>query len=520
MRDGVPYLFHEHWLDEIYTLQAQQKVIMKAAQVRISEYLLSETFWRMTAHGWNVFYAFPTTKKCNEFVKGRVKGAVSSSPYLHGLLGTDDVGIMSLGSRFVYFSGAQKQDQVTSASVDMVVRDEYDFFPYDVLPAIEKRYGDSVHQYLRDVSHPRFPEVGIDKRHKESDQRLWHVCCPAPKCGHEQPLTWEAVKFSAETADLCRQKNIVKPGKIKIACQRCGAALDRGAVGRWIPQQPGVGLVGYHISKLMNPRADLAELVHNSLQETEYERQAFYNYDLGQAYSPKGSQVTREMLDKCLRQGYHLPSGAQGGTFMGIDVGSRLHYWVEADNEDGTNPPVAFGAVQTFEQLDRIVAHFRPNVALIDANPETRKAREWVRQAKCAAAVTYFATKSKHAQLLHSFDEANRVATINRTFACDCVERDFSEQRTYLPAHANEDPELYAHLMAPKRVIEKDTNTGEMTVRWINTSADHLYFAKLYAAGARELYYKLGFGRHQMVDLTEENSGIVEGTERTTLEDL
>ena len=516
VRKGVPYLFNEPWLDEIYTDQTREKVIMKAAQVRVSEYLISEALWRMDAWGWSIFYAFPAFSKISDFVKSRVSPAIAACPHMKAVMGTDETRIKTFSSSSIFFSGAQREDQVTSASVDEIIRDEYEFIPPEILPAITKRIGDSPHKFIRDVSHPRFPDTGIHARYQESDQREWFTTCPNPKCTTpEQSLEWDQVRFDERTADLCRLGRPVPAEAITINCRACGTALDRGARGRWIPQNPDSGIAGWHISKLTRAGTNLSELVANSAKTAEYEIQAFNNYDLGRPYSPKGMQIERGMLDALVDREYHLPSSARF-SFMGVDVGTKLHVWIEHTEKDGRSRVLFFGAVDDFDDLDRFLPRFGVRTVVVDALPETREARKWITKHRNRAALCYFMPPTDKSAETIRFDKDKAIVHANRTMLCDENERDITERRLILPAEATSHKELYPHFMAMRRIKEQN-RSGEVVVSWDSSNKpDHLFFARDYAIAARMLYRKQGYGRG--TNLADGSIGIVDGTQRQTQE--
>jgi hypothetical protein len=515
VRRGTPYVFTEPWLDEIYTNQAKEKVIQKAAQVRISEYLISEALWRIDTARWSVFYAFPAFAKMSDFVKTRINPAILACPKLHEQLINDEIRVKTFGSASLFLSGAQDESQVTTASADMLIRDEFEFFPPPVLPVTEKRLGDSPHGVIRDASHCRFPGTGISKRYDLSDQRLWHITCDNAKCKLEQPLTWEQVKFSERTASLCDKKLPVPMGSIFIACKRCGEPLDRGKAGRWIPQNPDSGIAGWQVGKLMRPACDLQDMVRQSRLTVEHEIQAFYNYDLGLPYSPKGMRISESMLDALIKKDYDLPGGAKF-SFAGIDVGTKLHVWIERYRNDGYKCPLFIGAVDDVEDVNKLLLRYGAKVAVMDAQPETRMAADWAKAMKGRAAVCYFQGPNVKKPAMMKFDDAKEdknvaaAVTVHRTMICDENAADLENRRLILPSNAKSHPELYKHFKAMRRLKEKDKK-GNVMVTWDSSGkADHLFFARIYALVARMLYREQGYGRG--LSVSEDSIGSLEGT--------
>ena len=499
VRPGVEYEFDEDpWIDEIYTLEAREKVIMKAAQVRVSEYLISEAFWKMDTEGWNVFYAFPTSTKVSQFVKGRVDTALDASPYLRRHLRTDDVFTKRVKNGIIYFSGAQDPEQLVSCSVDIVIRDEYELIPLSTMDLIPKRYGDSRHKWLRDASHPRYTKDGIHARFLQSDQREWEV--PCPHCETWNELTWDLVKFSEETARLCDVGAFDKIGSddIEVTCRKYGKPVDRLANGRWVPRNPKSGVAGWHVSKLMSSRASLPELVQSSRKRTEVEIAAFWNMDMGLPYSPKGAGVTRETLDRNLRSEYYLPKSADD-TVFGVDVGAKYHV-IGGRFVDDEVVPVFIGTADDLSEVRDILKQFGSRMCIVDSMPEIHDAKRFAKSSKRIALANFNGMDSSVdlLKLRPITEDGIRTISINRNQICDEVERSFSDDRYHLPADANRIPDFYNHMQANKRIV--DEVRGKTIVKWENgNKPDHYFFANAYMFAAHFLLMKLGYRKKRKI---------------------
>src|SRR5690606_22402429 len=93
------------------------------------------------------------------------------------------------------------------------------------------------------------PEIAgrcrISELYDKSDQRRWYV--PCPECGHEQPLEWSGLMWSADGAQCW------------YTCRECAAAIDEYrkttmiAKGRWVAENPEAPIRGYHANALYYP---------------------------------------------------------------------------------------------------------------------------------------------------------------------------------------------------------------------------------------------------------------------------
>jgi hypothetical protein len=470
VREGIPYDFASFpFLEGIYRDRNREKVIIKAAQVGASEFLLSEAFWSAMRHGRSTYYTLPTARGMQSFVKTKVVPAIEAAPAIKAVLGTDDVSVKKIGRAFMHFVGAQSIGQVISASAERVVRDEYDFIPYEVRPVIPKRSGFAIDSELEDVCVPTFPETGIDARYEESDRKEWAVYCP--RCRKWHVPIWSNV-------DLDR-------ALLRCATPRCNNWVDRLGPGKWFAGNRDSKISGYRISKLFSPRATLEELIATFRAcESELEIQYFWNSDLGIAYSAKGENIDRTTLDGCVDRAYHLPSGASGPTFMGVDVGKLLN--VRINKYSGRRAvPVFIGSFENFEDLDELLPRFGVSFFVVDALPETREALKFVNRHSKRGAVAYF-TQGLGTKYFKNRPDEKRV-DLNRNLFGDAVRTRYIEKRIVLPAEAITIKSFYDQMQAVKRVKRKDSD-GNLKIYFVNTAPDHYYWAEVYTEAAMRIY--------------------------------
>lgn len=503
VRVGIQNTFEGfHYLHEIYSLDHRWKVVMKSAQCRVSEYALNEALWKMTTAGWNVFYAFPTYSKCSQFVQGRFDKAIQCSPWLTSKLrGTyqktlDNTYIKTLGAGTIYFSGSQNIKQITSADADIIYRDEKNLIPPDVAPSILDRYGNSPHQWLRDISVPEFEKSGIHSDWLTSDQREWEV--PCPHCGTWQDMTWDMVDMKALVV-RCRNR-------------RCGKALDRLAPGRWVPRKPGALAAGFHISRLFVPTAKLENLVAAYQAATdEFKRQAFENGSMGLPYSPKGSSISDSMLSALVDQDYRMPATSERGlTVLGADPGAVVHVRVNR-YESGLVYPLFIGTVpmdERLSQLEPLLARYRVNQAVVDGQAETSAVKAFCKRHPKRAWANWWKEGMK-TELLEP-REQDLVLNSNRTLAFDTwYSQRIELQRMVLPVDAPVIPGYFDHLKMGRRV--KGTNKrGMLVVRWVSAKPDHYLLADVYAELALRMCIDKGYGRTVKADIRKRAAVVAE----------
>ncbi len=498
LRPGQLFDLTNHlYLVDIYNCRAREMAIFKASQMGASEFAVSYALHACDQERSTVLYVFPTEGHVSDFSSARINPALEASPYLSKLVisgggggeaagkrGADRVTLKRVRDRFLYLRGAQvspsgNAPQLKSVDADRVIFDELDEMDARAPVIGEKRLGHSLVAGRLDISTPTYAGRGIHARWLESDQRAWHVRCEA--CGERQPLTIQQVV--AEWDELGRPVgwNRDGQGRAFVACRKCGRELDRLGKGEWVAAYPERALAGFHLSKLFSATADLDGIIAQLRKTDESVRKECFNQDLGLPYTPRGGQLTTEMLDECRREYGH---GSVRGErpFMGVDVGSVLHVVIRGPrNADGERPQRFAGEVATPEEVGRLIRQYRPRRVVIDAGPETRMARKL--QADFPDGLiwlAYYVEGSKNEEATR-FDPKNGVVLVDRTRALDATLEGFSAvvQENTLPANARDigDGDYYRHLTALTRVVEAGGRTGEPVARYVETGPDHYCFA-------------------------------------------
>jgi len=509
LKPGAPFDIITHaYLAALYREQAQTAVVYKASQMGASEYAISFTLHAADQRQATCLYIFPTDTHVSDFSSARLGPALESSPYLasvvvdgsgtEGKRGADRVTLKRVRDRFIYLRGGQvktngQAPQLKSIDVDVLILDEVDEMDPRAPSIAQKRLGHSAMKEERWISTPTYPGVGIHAKWLESDQREWFVRCP--HCGERQMMTINQVV--AEWDDLGRPVG----WHDYIACIKCGKALDRLSKGEWVATCPGREVVGYHLTKLFSPLTTLPEIVKALNTTDETKRREAYNQDLGEPYTPRGGQITDDTLDGCRRDYGHRPVTGED-TVMGADVGKIIHAVIRGpqDPETGERPQRWAGEVESFEALGRLIRQYHVRRAVVDALPETRKARELQvdfaptdRSGKADFGhgviwLAYYVTQKTGSRKSEPvvWNAEDGIVSADRTRTMDETMARFYEQENTLPAYARDVRDYYDHLKAPVRVVERGPG-GEPVATYVESRADHLAHAENYCTIASHI---------------------------------
>lgn len=487
-------------------------VLCKAGQIGVSEYLISWLLWSADERLATGLYVFPTDTHVSDFSAARLGPAIDPevSQYLADLVmpasggqrGADRVSLKRVGARFIYFRGAKVQPggrapQLRSVDADVLILDEYDEMDPRAPALARERLGHSAIGDVRVASTPTFANVGIHREYLASDQRTWHVRCS--KCGQWQDLTIH--DMVVEWDDLGRPVgwHQDKEGIPFLACRQCGGRMDRDGDGEWVATYPDRAVHGYHISRLFAPYRDLQEILDSLNTVDETERQQAYNQGLGLPY--RGAAIMaldREMLDACRRE-YGLGSGLGadkriGNRVAGVDVGRVLHVVVRDVMADGDRTARFIGEVPDCEDVAHILDMYGVGRCVIDALPETRKARELqASRPRGQVWLAYYTRQKQGSKKKGPVDLNPRERTVNldRTRTLDATLALFAlagrgEAGNTLPANARDLADYYDHLTALERRLV-DGSDGNKVAVYVESGPDHYGHAENYCNVAAEL---------------------------------
>ena len=375
-----------------------------------------------------------------------------------------------------------------SADIDLAVLDEVARYPAGTQELVDKRLSSSYLNWIRAASTPQFP----------SDQagQLWDMstrCRYEVKCSHCG--TWQALEVDTH----------LNPETAQVECGHCKGDMtrDRLSVGHWEAENLAAPWEGYQVSKLMSHRVDLATLaaLYQSVLRGDVSAEAvqqFWNQDVGRSYLPKGGHLDADLLDACCSDSdyTHMPSTGDK-CVMGVDVGSSLHVVIVEPR--GSLLYIVFAAtVATFEELGALFVRYGVRRCVIDAAPETHKAREFADEPGHRGRVwlaTYVEDQTGNKSQICKWDEKEHTVQVNRTMAMDTVLHCVNTRRYVLPyppllarelggaVNTTGTGAFYRQLCSPIRVLVLDAKDRQVA-RYDQNGPDHYAHATLYSMAA------------------------------------
>jgi hypothetical protein len=298
----------------------------------------------------------------------------------------------------------------------------------------------------------------VSKLYDESDQRVWEIKCIY--CGTGTVLEFEFPGCIVESS----------PGKFIRACRKCKREIFPRD-GRWVVQFPNRSqdLVGYWISRLNSAYIDFAKAMKVYNNPNHPNRQEFYNSTLAQGYVEAENRLAiSDILSCCNQDG--MDTKHDGPCGMGIDVGKELAIVVGYRPTEKTLRINYTARVSSFNDAHDIGKRFNVKQCVVDAEPETRKAREFAESEPYQVFLCDYQDKTINGP---AWDEEKKWVRCQRTETCDATHEAIMSGLTIIPRKSEEILLFAKQCCAIAKVLETDQETGSRTYKYRKLAEDH-----------------------------------------------
>ena len=507
-----PWRFRYHpWLKEMHDSTARFNVGRKSAQMGFTETVLNKTFFKIDIERVDCLYVLPnTTPDASDFSAARFDPALELSPHLNNLFSAvKNVGHKRAGATNLYIRGSHSRPGLKSVPVGFLVLDEVNEMCQENIPLALERQSGQMEKEAWAISTPTADDAGIDELYKNTTQE--HFFFPCPLCKRLTELTFPEclVITGQELTDPAL------PGSHYI-CKECKGKLiqetkvDWLAEGRWVPSYTNFDDRGFYVNQMYSSTISPLEMAkaYIKAQHNTSDEQEFYNSKLGLPHTPEGSRINDKHIAGVI--GDYLNSDekpSSGIITMGIDVGKWLHYeidywtlpnYISADlNIESICKVLKIGKCLNFEDLDLLMHEFGINFAVIDANPERRKAFEFANRHYQRVKLCFYGQGVQGKQI-HIGQDVEPTITVDRTSWLDLSLGRFRGKIIQIPKDTPEEYKL--HLKALIRILKKDKNGNPVAIYDKKTNdQDHYAHARNYSEIALPL--AMSFGTNQ--DITD-----------------
>ena len=500
-----PWTFDKHpWLRGMHDSTAEFNVGQKAAQMGFTETVLNVTFFYIDVHGVDCLYVLPAkTPDASDFSAARFDPAIDLSEHLQSIFSdVKNVGHKRAGNTNLYIRGSKSRSGLKSVPVGVLVLDEKDEMKQENIPLARERQSGYSMSLTWEISTPTVDDMGINQTFKISTQEEFFFKCPG--CGRRINL-----EFPRNFKIIGEHHEDPRISETYLKCHLCEKKLEHEEkrnflqTGEWVEkfkQQPyrGFGIGQMYSSSHKAKPGNFIKSYFLS-QTNPADEQEFWNSKLGKPHIVEGARVTDAEIKSCI--GDHLTFDRMDNSLvtMGIDVGSWLHYeickWIIPQHV-GVNVNtyarciiLKAGKCRDFEELDILMEQFHVRHAVIDQQPERRKALEFAQRFWGRVNLCVYGRGITGKQIIVNDEELQ--VTVDRTSWLDLSLSRFRNRTIVLPRDLCN--EYKDHVKAPVRIHEKDSD-GNLVGRYVKSenAHDHHAHSRNYAEIALPLAVSAG----------------------------
>lgn len=455
-----PLDFYDHpFLLDILTDWTPRIVVKACAQVGKSVTFTVKTLFAIKYLHFNVIYTFPTDDDVREFVSSKVNKILQANHHEFTGMDTDSIERKEINDRFIFYKGTVSKTAAISNSADLVVHDEASRSNQQALETYKSRTKDSPYKGKWLFSNPTTEKDLLDQEWKKSDQKEWSITCPNCKIEHYMVFP-DSINMTTR----------------EFQCRLCQFPInnDIRRNGRWVAQNPGSEISGYHLSHLIATKISAKEIIEDSEGDQEY----FYNFVLGEPYNPGDLSVSRStILDIWTPKDI-----TTGNYYIGVDVGNIKWYTLWSDKGI-----VKVGKFTKWSDLDDILDFYKPKAGVIDAMPDNTMSKYYVDKYPFMQ-MSFFQENTNNPQTLVWWGEGEKLGVVysHRDRIIDQMLSNMIEAKFLVGIDSDKNMlEYIKHFETLRRVKVVNTKGIERYVWESTTGVDHYVFATLYGYLAR-----------------------------------
>lgn len=500
------YSFKYHpWAREPHDCDAEIMVCQKGAQLGWTEIALNKVFFTADVKGSNVLYVLPAKNPdASDFSTSRFDPALELSPHLANLFSdVKNIGHKRAGSANLFIRGSRSKSQLKSVPASLMIFDEVDEMVQENIPLAFERMSGQLEKQAFLLSTPTLDHYGINVFYRQSSQNHWCFTCPS--CSRWTELTFpDCLVITGENWTDTRIRDSY------LRCKECKNKLEHEdkinflSNGKWVKTYTDRVIEGYHVSQLYSSTVRPHDLAISYLKgmTNPTDEQEFYNSKLGLTHEVEGARVTDEHVRGCIGNFKKKQQAALNSIItMGVDVGKWLHWeideWIFPSgvgsdaNLSAICKVIAEGKCLNFEELDHKMRQFKVKFAVVDANPERRKALEFAQRFYGFVRICFY-SPGLQGKIISLKD--NHEISVDRTSWLDLSLGRFKAQTIKLPQDLS--IEYKDHVKALVRVYDKDRN-GNPVGRYVKgNEEDHFAHARNYSEIALQLAMSVGQNRN------------------------
>lgn len=478
---GQPLDFHTHrYLFDIYRDSAKYLCCLKAGQIGFSTMAILKTIWLSRNQKIDIGYILPTVDMVQKFVGSKVNRMAQQNPIIQRWMkDKDSITQKQIDENYIHYLGAMTERSAIMLSLDMLVADEYDKAPQEILETYDSRLQHSRYGYKWVFSNPTIPDFGVDKFWSISDQKKWHI---THSCGKTYIMDESCIDYETEAyrCPLCKEE----------------ISDEERRMGEWIATTKGTWS-GYWIPLWINPLV-IAKTVCNyrKTKTKEY----FYNFVAGLPYVNPNDALSQSKLERCLSKEVNAQ---EGRTIIGLDTGHNLHYTLM--NKQGVffhgycpsvaekqNMPDFKVTYDPYDEIDTLLRENKSWILVADQGGDLIGVRKLIPKYPGRVFLCWFTKETRNKELIRwgENEEFGKVL-VDRNRTVQLAVDQINEARLVINGSVEDWQPFFNHCLNIYRVKEiVDQNEPIYGWRWVwkRKGADHWFMSLIYALVGMDKY--------------------------------
>lgn len=487
--NGKDVDFHTHrYLFDIYRDNSKYLVCLKAGQIGFSTMAILKTIWLAKNRKLNIGYILPTVEMVQKFVGSKVNPMAQQNNAIQEMMkDKDSITQKQVGGNFIHYVGAQTPLSAIMLSLDMLVGDEFDKAPQNILEIYDSRLQHSDYGYKWVFSNPTIPDFGVDRFYAISDQKKWNV---THACGKRFVFNEPCIDYKAEVYRCPECK-----GEITDEERRMGEWYNKDDI-KWNGTL-SYEWSGWQIPLWINPMFSAKKIAEYKRSKTpEY----FANFVAGLPYVNPNDALTQKTLEANLTNEINEQ---EGRTIIGLDTGHNLHYTLM--NKQGVYyhgycksvaENLADGGKPSYDPYDEIAYLLAKNdswMLVADQGGDLIGIRKLQAKYPGRVFLCWFTKETKNQTLIRwGEDEEYGRVLVDRNRVMQLAVDQLNEKRMAFNGTLSDWQPFFSHALNIYRVKEflGDENDPQYGWRWVwkRKGPDHWFLSMIYALVGMDRY--------------------------------
>lgn len=468
--------FHNHrYLYDIYRDNSKYLCCIKAGQIGFSTMAILKTIWLARNRKMDIGYILPTVDMVQKFVGSKVNRMAQQNQVIKDWMkDKDSISQKQIDEHYIHYLGAMTERSAIMLSLDMLVADEYNKAPQEILEIYDSRLQHSRFGYKWVFSNPTVPDFGVDRFWNISDQKKWHI---RHSCGETYIMDESCVDY----------------GKEQYSCPKCLGEISTEEIrmGEWVKTSEGEWS-GYWIPLWINPSISATKICEYKKNNT---KEYFANFVAGTSYVNSNDMLSQQVLEKNLDESVNEQDGR---VIIGLDTGHNLHYTMM--NKQGVfyhgycksveeNPAPDYDPYMEIEQR---LLEYKNSILISDQGGDLIGIRRLQAKYPSRVFLCWFVKETRTQQLIRwgEGDETGKVL-VDRNRVIQLAIDQLNDTRLTINGTVEDWQPFFNHCLNVYRVqeiIDPDEPVYGWRWVWKRKGPDHWFLSLIYALVGMDKY--------------------------------